>query len=120
MTLLKSGRPPVRHYAGLEGVIKPAIACPSANECASSFRSRRGEPQVRLVRTRKARTQQIYQLVRNGRYRSGPLVPTVSRAFAAFERQGFAATIDALNRSPANSNASAVAAHNSTWWSSPY
>ena len=33
MTLLKSGRPPVRHYAGLEGVIKPAIACPSANEC---------------------------------------------------------------------------------------
>ena len=32
MTLLKSGRPPVSHYAGLEGVIKPAIACPAANE----------------------------------------------------------------------------------------
>jgi hypothetical protein len=33
MTLRKSGRPPVRHYAGLEGVIKPATACPAANEC---------------------------------------------------------------------------------------
>ena len=31
--LLEGGRPPVRHYAGLGGVIKPAIACPSANEC---------------------------------------------------------------------------------------
>ena len=30
---LEGGRPPVRHYAGLGGVIKPAIACPSANEC---------------------------------------------------------------------------------------
>jgi hypothetical protein len=30
---LEGGRPPVRHYAGLEGVIKPAIACPSAHEC---------------------------------------------------------------------------------------
>jgi hypothetical protein len=30
---LEGGRPPVRHYAGLERVIKPAIACPSANEC---------------------------------------------------------------------------------------
>ena len=33
LILLEGGRPPVRHYAGLEGVIKPAIACPSANEC---------------------------------------------------------------------------------------
>jgi hypothetical protein len=33
MTLLEGDRPPVRHYAGHEGVIKPAIACPSANEC---------------------------------------------------------------------------------------
>jgi hypothetical protein len=30
--LLEGDRPQVRHYAGLEGVIKPAIACPS-NEC---------------------------------------------------------------------------------------
>src|SRR5436309_3949361 len=34
MTLLKGDRPPVRHYAGLVWVIKPAIACPSANESA--------------------------------------------------------------------------------------
>jgi hypothetical protein len=32
LILLEGGRPPVRHYAGLEGVIKPAIAWPSANE----------------------------------------------------------------------------------------
>ena len=31
-----------------------------------------------------------------GRYPSGPLVPAVSRAFAAFERQDFSAAIDAL------------------------
>jgi hypothetical protein len=33
---------------------------------------------------------------RNGRYPSEPLVPAVSRAFAAFEQQGFSAAIDAL------------------------
>jgi hypothetical protein len=33
MTLPQGGRPPLRHYAGLEGAIKPAIAGPSANEC---------------------------------------------------------------------------------------
>jgi hypothetical protein len=32
MTLLEGDRPPVRHYAGLVGVINPAIACPPANE----------------------------------------------------------------------------------------
>ncbi len=43
-----------------------------------------------------ARVQQIDELARQGRYPSGPFVPTVSRAFAAFERRDFAATIDAL------------------------
>jgi hypothetical protein len=33
MTLLEGDRPPLRHYAGLVEVIKPAIACPSANGC---------------------------------------------------------------------------------------
>ena len=33
---------------------------------------------------------------RDGRYPSGPLVPAVSRGFAAFERRDFSATIDAL------------------------
>ena len=33
---------------------------------------------------------------RDGRYPSGPLVPAVSRAFAAFERGDFSAAIDAL------------------------
>jgi hypothetical protein len=44
----------------------------------------------------KAREQQIDELARNGRYPSGSLVPAVSRAFAAFERREFSATIDAL------------------------
>jgi tetratricopeptide (TPR) repeat protein len=39
---------------------------------------------------------QIDELARSGRYPSGPLVPAVSRGFAAFERQDFAAAIDAL------------------------
>jgi tetratricopeptide (TPR) repeat protein len=39
---------------------------------------------------------QIDDLARGGRYPSGPLVPAVSRGFAAFERQDFAAAIDAL------------------------
>jgi tetratricopeptide (TPR) repeat protein len=43
-----------------------------------------------------ARTRQIDELARQGRYPSGPLVPAVSRAFAAFERRDFAAAIDAL------------------------
>jgi hypothetical protein len=33
---------------------------------------------------------------RNGRYPTGPLVPAVSRAFAAFEPRGLSAAIDAL------------------------
>src|SRR5262249_14695900 len=39
---------------------------------------------------------QIDDLARQGRYPSGPLVPAVSRAFAAFEEGAFAAAIDAL------------------------
>ncbi|MBV9376287.1 MAG: tetratricopeptide repeat protein [Alphaproteobacteria bacterium] len=43
-----------------------------------------------------ARERQIEELAHNGRYASGPLVPAVSRAFAAFERHDFVATINAL------------------------
>jgi tetratricopeptide (TPR) repeat protein len=43
-----------------------------------------------------ARAQQIDELAHTGRYPSGPLVPAVSRGFAAFERRDFAAAIDAL------------------------
>ena len=43
-----------------------------------------------------ARERQIDELARNSRYPSGPLVPAVSRGFAAFERRDFSATIDAL------------------------
>jgi len=45
---------------------------------------------------REARERQIDELGRNGRYPSGPLVLAVSRGFAAFERQDFSGTIDAL------------------------
>ena len=43
-----------------------------------------------------ARARQIEELARDGRYPSGPLVPAVSRGFAAFERRDFCAVIDAL------------------------
>ncbi len=43
-----------------------------------------------------ARARQIDELARQGRYPSGPCVPAVSRAFAAFERRNFSAAIDAL------------------------
>jgi tetratricopeptide (TPR) repeat protein len=43
-----------------------------------------------------ARERQIDELARDGRYPSGPLVPAVSRGFAAFERGDFVATIDSL------------------------
>src|SRR6516165_849935 len=43
-----------------------------------------------------ARERQIDELARDGRYPSGPLVPAVSRGFAAFERRDFSATINAL------------------------
>jgi len=43
-----------------------------------------------------ARERQIGELARDGRYPSGPLVPAVSRGFAAFERRDFSAAIDAL------------------------
>jgi Tfp pilus assembly protein PilF len=43
-----------------------------------------------------ARANQIDALAHNGRYPSFPLVPAVSRGFAAFERRDFAEAIDAL------------------------
>src|SRR4029077_11376409 len=43
-----------------------------------------------------ARARQMDELARNGRYPSGPCVPAVSNAFAAFERQDFSAAIEAL------------------------
>jgi len=43
-----------------------------------------------------AHQQQIDALARQLRYPSGPLVPAVSRGFAAFEQRDFAAAIDAL------------------------
>jgi tetratricopeptide (TPR) repeat protein len=43
-----------------------------------------------------ARLRQIGELGQQSRYPSGSLVPTVSRAFAAFEQRDFAAAIDAL------------------------
>jgi tetratricopeptide (TPR) repeat protein len=42
------------------------------------------------------RTEQVDDLVRQGRYPSGALVPAVSRGFAAFERRDFADAIDTL------------------------
>jgi tetratricopeptide (TPR) repeat protein len=42
------------------------------------------------------RTHQIDELARQGRYPSGPCVPAVAHAFAAFERRDFAAAIAAL------------------------
>src|ERR1700736_5784093 len=43
-----------------------------------------------------ARTRQVDELARQGRYPSGPCVPAVSRVFAAFERRDFSTAIDAL------------------------
>jgi tetratricopeptide (TPR) repeat protein len=43
-----------------------------------------------------ARARQMDELARQGRYPSGPFVPAVSHAFAAFERRDFCAAIDAL------------------------
>jgi hypothetical protein len=43
-----------------------------------------------------ARARQMDELARHGRYPSGPFVPAVSQAFAAFERRDFSAAIDAL------------------------
>ena len=43
-----------------------------------------------------ARTCQIDELAGRGRYPSGPLVPAVARAFAAFEEGNFSAVIEAL------------------------
>jgi len=46
--------------------------------------------------TMEARERQMAELAQQGRYPSGPIVPAVSRGFAAFEQRDFAATIDAL------------------------
>jgi tetratricopeptide (TPR) repeat protein len=43
-----------------------------------------------------ARTRQMVELARKGRYPSGAVVPAVSHAFAAFERRDFSAAIAAL------------------------
>jgi Tfp pilus assembly protein PilF len=43
-----------------------------------------------------ARARQMDDLAHQGRYPSGPCVPAVSYAFAAFERRDFSAAIDAL------------------------
>jgi tetratricopeptide (TPR) repeat protein len=43
-----------------------------------------------------ARTRQVDELARGGRYPSGPLVPAAARGFAAFERGDFTAAIEAL------------------------
>jgi hypothetical protein len=43
-----------------------------------------------------ARARQMDELACEGRYPSGPYVPAVSRAFAAFERRNFSAAINAL------------------------
>jgi hypothetical protein len=48
-------------------------------------------------RSLELRAGQIHELARSGRYPSGPLVPALSRAFAAFEQQDFSAVIDALD-----------------------
>ena len=43
-----------------------------------------------------SRLREVNELAGKGRYPSGPLVPAVARAFAAFDRQDFSATIAAL------------------------
>jgi tetratricopeptide (TPR) repeat protein len=43
-----------------------------------------------------ARTRQIDELARRGRYPSGPVAPAVSRGFAAFEQRDFSVAIEAL------------------------
>ena len=43
-----------------------------------------------------ARVRQMEDLAREGRYPSGPFIPALSRAFAAFERRDFSTAIDAL------------------------
>ena len=43
-----------------------------------------------------ARVEEVDELARRGRYPSGPLVPAVSRGFAAFERSDYAAAIAAF------------------------
>ena len=43
-----------------------------------------------------ARAREVDELARQGRYPSGPCIPAVSRAFAAFERRDFSAAIAAL------------------------
>ena len=43
-----------------------------------------------------ARIRQMEDLLRDGRYATGPVVPALARAFAAFQRQDFTAAIEAI------------------------
>ncbi len=43
-----------------------------------------------------ARVRQMEDLARSGRYASGPVVPALARGFAAFQRQDYAAAVDAM------------------------
>jgi hypothetical protein len=42
------------------------------------------------------RMQQMHDLIRDGRYPVGPIVPALGRAFAAFQRQDYATAIEAI------------------------
>ena len=64
------------------------------------------------------RERQMEELERQGRYPSGPCVPAVSRALLTSSGETSQLQSTRSSRLPANSNASAVAGHSSTWWSS--
>jgi Flp pilus assembly protein TadD len=72
------------------------VAFPRAGLAFSDMHIAVAEAVAGNVAMLEAREQQIDELARNGRYPSGPLVPAVSRAFAAFERRDFCAAINAL------------------------
>jgi hypothetical protein len=61
---------------------------------------------------------EVDDLTRRGRYPSGPLVPATSALSPLSSNKISPRRSRRLNRSPANSNASAVAAHSSILWSS--
>ncbi|HYC14588.1 MAG TPA: hypothetical protein VEC75_10075, partial [Stellaceae bacterium] len=48
--------------------------------------------------TAETRAKELDELVRAGRYSAGTTVPTVARAFAAFQRRDYSTAIDALER----------------------
>ena len=61
-----------------------------------------------------ARTRQIEELAREGRYPSGSYLPELSRGFVAFERGDYPAAIAALAPLAGKANASAAAARSTT------